>query len=206
MYGVLAILAAFAAWGAVHSATASLGAKARARRWLGARTADGWYRLAYNAFSILTFLPIMALVPLLPDQPLYALPALALAATVPLQLLAALALLVALWQVDLPAFLGLPQAVRWLRGAPEPEQPPTLFTGGAYAWVRHPLYFFGLVIIWLTPVMTVNVLAFNAGATLYLYIGALFEERKLVREYGDAYRAYQRRVPMLLPRRPAARV
>jgi protein-S-isoprenylcysteine O-methyltransferase Ste14 len=204
MLGVLVLLIAFALWGIVHSALASLAAKAHARLRVGARTADGWYRLAYNAFSILTFLPVMALVGLLPDTPLYTLPFPALLVTVPLQLLAALALLVALWQVDLGAFLGLRQIARWLRGATEPEQPAVLFTGGAYAWVRHPLYFFGLVVIWLTPVMTANVLAFNAGATLYLYIGALFEERKLVREYGDAYSAYQRRVPMLLPRRPAA--
>lgn len=198
----VAILAAFAAWGAVHSLLASLAAKARARQWLGARMADGWYRLAYNAFSAVTFLPIMALVGLLRDGPLYALPAPALLITVPLQLLALLALLVALVQADLPAFAGLRQAVRWLRGAPDPEQPAALFTGGAYAWVRHPLYFFALVLIWLTPVMTVNVLTFNVGATIYLYVGTLFEERKLVRVYGDVYSAYQRRVPMLLPRRP----
>jgi len=30
-------------------------------------------------------------------------------------------------------------------------------------------------------------------------IGSVLEERKLVREFGEEYRAYQRQVPMLVP-------
>jgi methanethiol S-methyltransferase len=44
------------------------------------------------------------------------------------------------------------------------------------------------------------VLAFNLGLTAYLFIGAYFEERKLVREFGEAYRGYQQRTPMFFPR------
>jgi protein-S-isoprenylcysteine O-methyltransferase Ste14 len=42
-------------------------------------------------------------------------------------------------------------------------------------------------------------LALNIGLSLYLYIGALFEERKLLREFGEAYHNYQQNTPMFLP-------
>ena len=74
-----------------------------------------------------------------------------------------------------------------------------MVSGGLYRWVRHPLYSAGLVFIWLTSVMTVNLLVLNLGLTIYLVVGAIYEERKLVREFGDLYVDYQKRVPMLIP-------
>ena len=35
--------------------------------------------------------------------------------------------------------------------------------------------------------------------SVYLVAGAFLEERKLVREFGEPYRAYRRRVSMFLP-------
>jgi protein-S-isoprenylcysteine O-methyltransferase Ste14 len=46
---------------------------------------------------------------------------------------------------------------------------------------------------------TWNLLAFNLAAALYFVIGAVFEERKLVREFGQAYVEYRQRTPMLVP-------
>jgi len=66
---------------------------------------------------------------------------------------------------------------------------------GLYRWVRHPLYTAGLLFIWLIPVMTANLLALNIGLTIYLITGALFEERKLVREFGEAYIEYRKVTP-----------
>ncbi len=192
-------LLALAAWGLLHSFTASLLTKAKARQWLGQRVSDGLYRLVYNLISIITFLPVMALVGLLPSASLYRFPLWLLFITIPIQLLTGLAALVVLWQVDLPRFLGLRQFLRWAEGKPDPRDPPQLYTGGIYGRVRHPLYFFSLVLIWLIPIMTVNLLAFNLGATAYFYIGSIFEERKLVAEFGEAYREHQRRVPRLIP-------
>ena len=61
------------------------------------------------------------------------------------------------------------------------------------------MLFRSLLFIWLMPVMTTSVLALNLGLTAYIYIGSLFEERRLVAEFGEPYTAYQRRVPRLIP-------
>jgi methanethiol S-methyltransferase len=38
------------------------------------------------------------------------------------------------------------------------------------------------------------------GLTLYILVGAVLEERKLLHEFGDVYARYQQETPMLLPR------
>ena len=70
---------------------------------------------------------------------------------------------------------------------------------GPYQWVRHPLYFFTLVLIWSIPDMTLDRLLFNVLFTGWIVVGTRLEERDLVTEFGEQYRAYQRRVPMLIP-------
>ena len=39
----------------------------------------------------------------------------------------------------------------------------------------------------------------NSVLTIYIIIGTVLEERKLVLEFGDTYIRYQREVPMLIP-------
>ena len=68
-----------------------------------------------------------------------------------------------------------------------------------YKYVRHPLYFGGILGLWATPRMTVTHLVFAIGLTAYFVVGTLFEEKDLKREFGDLYREYQARTPMLLP-------
>jgi len=55
------------------------------------------------------------------------------------------------------------------------------------------------VFIWLTPVITLNLLALYIGLSIYLVVGAIVEERKLLVEFGQAYAEYRRRTPMLIP-------
>ena len=108
-------------------------------------------------------------------------------------------MLLTLAQTDLDAFLGLRQVSR-----PEPlrsrTDPSRLVTSGFYRYVRHPLYTFTLVILWLMPVVSWNSLALVAGLTLYLFAGTLLEERKLLDEFGESYREYRRSTPMVIPK------
>jgi protein-S-isoprenylcysteine O-methyltransferase Ste14 len=185
---VLAVLI----WGVVHSVMASLEAKDWARRVLG-NGVMRFYRLSYNIFSVISFAPILWLVAVLPDQVLYSIPAPWVYLSVAGQFGALIMLVVGVLQTDTLSFIGL----RQLLG--ETERSSQLVTGGLYRWVRHPLYSAGLLFIWLTPVMSINSLIVIISASIYIIVGALFEERKLEREFGVAYAEYKAVTPMLVP-------
>ena len=69
-----------------------------------------------------------------------------------------------------------------------------------YRIIRHPLQLGIVMAMFAVPHMTVDGLLFALVMLGYILIGLRFEERALLREFGPAYRAYQRLVPMLLPR------
>jgi protein-S-isoprenylcysteine O-methyltransferase Ste14 len=78
-------------------------------------------------------------------------------------------------------------------------QPVPLVVRGPYRWVRHPLYLSAILMIWSYPDLTLDRLLLNVLFTGWVIAGILLEERGLVASYGDAYRRYQRKVPMLIP-------
>lgn len=187
-------------WTAVHSLTAAKRFKALVHRAVGERAYAGLYRLLYNLVSLLTFLPVLYFMATAVSQRvLWRIPAPWVFGALLVQLAGLVGLLYALWQTDVWSFVGVRQAWRYLRGAAEPEAEPRLVTSGPYGWVRHPLYFFSLLILWFMPVMTVATLLFNVIATLYFWIGSVHEEWRLQATFGAAYEAYRRRVPRLLP-------
>ncbi|MBZ2177667.1 MAG: hypothetical protein K7J47_08170 [Acidobacteria bacterium] len=89
--------------------------------------------------------------------------------------------------------LGAGELLGWREPGPPVFREPFL-----YRFSRHPLYVAVLGLLWLRPVMTEGGLLLAAGLTVYLLIGMQCEERKLARELGEVYRAYQRRVRPLL--------
>jgi protein-S-isoprenylcysteine O-methyltransferase Ste14 len=187
------ILLAMAIWGVVHSVTASHFFKDMVRGMVG----DGGmrlYRLGYNAFSVITFAPILYLVWTLPNQALYDVPAPLRFVMMGGQALSLLMLFAAFLQTDALSFIGLSQLFE-VGGQAQGQ----LVTRGLYRVVRHPLYTFSMLLLWLSPSVSQNTFALYAGVTLYFIIGAHFEERKLLRDFGEAYAEYRRRTPMLIP-------
>ncbi len=76
-----------------------------------------------------------------------------------------------------------------------------LVTNGFYGWVRHPQYSglflitVGLLIQWPT---IITVLTWPILIAMYVRL-ARREEADMERQFGDAYRAYQERVPRFIP-------
>jgi protein-S-isoprenylcysteine O-methyltransferase Ste14 len=84
--------------------------------------------------------------------------------------------------------------------APAEEKTEFLQAEGLYARVRHPVYTLTLFAWFVTPMMSLDRLVLGLAMCGYLAIGIRLEERRLVGKFGDAYRSYQERVPMLVPR------
>jgi protein-S-isoprenylcysteine O-methyltransferase Ste14 len=158
------------------------------------------YRLAYNVFSVVSILPLLILLATrVPATILWRVRRPFSYAFVLVQLGGLAGLALSLLQTDVWRFAGVRQALRYLQGAPEPDPPGAFVQSGTYGLVRHPLYLFSMLLIWFTPLMTLNTLLFNILATLYFLLGAIHEERRLLLEFGEAYRRYREEVPAFLP-------
>jgi methanethiol S-methyltransferase len=193
--GFIWIILAIALYGVIHSILASSMVKiwAESRFKLLYRR---FYRIFFNIIVGVTLIPVLALVVLLPDSLLYQIPFPWIILSAGIEALCGIGLLATLMQTGAMNFMGLEQ----LMDPEGAQRPHCLSTGGLYRWVRHPLYTLSFIFIWLTPIMTWNILAFNIGVTVYTTIGAaVFEERKLLQEFGAEYREYQKRTSMLIP-------
>jgi protein-S-isoprenylcysteine O-methyltransferase Ste14 len=98
--------------------------------------------------------------------------------------------------------LGLAAIRAHMRGTVEPS--PTFVVRGPYRWVRHPWYLGAILLLWSGTDLSADRLLLNVLWTAWICLGAHLEERDLRKEFGTAYEAYCRQVPMLIPwHRPA---
>jgi methanethiol S-methyltransferase len=198
--GWIWLVITFVAWALFHSISAARSVKRWVRRRLGERAYAGFYRFAYNVVATLSFLPVLYVLA-------FCVPAAVIWRVQPpwtwlmmaVQVAGLVGLVASLLYTSAFSFLGLRQVWGYLKGAPDPDPPVPFISSGPYALVRHPLYLFSLLALWFTPLLTANLLAFNLLATLYFWIGARHEERRLAAEFGEQYRRYQAQVPFLSP-------
>jgi protein-S-isoprenylcysteine O-methyltransferase Ste14 len=116
-------------------------------------------------------------------------------------LLAVLGFSIGFWSVDTQLTRG--------RGTPLPVMPTQeLLTGGPFRYCRNPmtlgaiLAYLGIAVAARTAAGTALVL--SLATTLLVYLKRL-EEEELAERFGEAYLAYKRETPFIIPRSPRRR-
>lgn len=195
---VVRVILAWAIFAVFHSLTVSEKYESLARRWMGEQTFAAYHRLLFTAYSFVAFFLVILFLRTVPDRPLFRLEGGIRFLFHSVQLLGIAFLLWTPW--DWKEFVGIRQWKRSREGkSPDPGRGGRLFTGNAYGIVRHPLYLGISAVLAFQPVQTRNSFLSVVLVILYFYIGTFFEERRLVRVFGQEYREYQRRVPRFLP-------
>lgn len=179
---LLANTALFGAFAVHHSVMARSGAKA----WLSTHLSPALERTAYNWVASLMLIGVCAWWWRVPGV-VYAQDG---AGWVLLSLvqLAGLVLTLGGAAVIDPLELG---GIRQARGE---RRAPAFKVIGPFRLVRHPIYLGWMLIVFGTPVMTVDRLMWAVISSAYLVVAIPWEERSLIETFGDTYRDYQRRV------------
>lgn len=186
------------AYGALHTLMAGW-LKPRFRSRFGQRAYDGLYRMVFNVVSVVTLVPVALVIVFNAGSVVWQFPTSIAPVLLVVQAVGLIGAGVSLLQIDGSRFLGLRQLMAYTDNQPLPLPDEPLKTDGIYGLVRHPLYFFSLLILWPVPVMTEAYLGFCLGATLYFVIGSVYEERRLVAAFGQQYADYRQRVPRIIP-------
>jgi protein-S-isoprenylcysteine O-methyltransferase Ste14 len=92
---------------------------------------------------------------------------------------------------------GLRQTWMYFRGKPYTQLVFRL--PDFYKIVRHPLYVGFLVAFWSASTMTFTHLLFAILTTGYILVAIRFEEKDLIKQFGEKYIDYKKVAPMLLP-------
>lgn len=196
---IVLIVFLFGLFGFVHTYLASNKIKKSIAERTGVKIA--FYRFFYNVISVITFLALLEVCPK-PDQLIYELH---YPYDMIIFILQAISLAGVVWSfycMDFKELMGISQVKRYYAGVYVPEHldaDQKLEIKGAYRISRHPLYFFMILFFGLRPYMDLFYLVSFVCCTVYCFIGAYYEEKKLVERFGDEYSEYKKRVSRIFP-------
>ena len=94
--------------------------------------------------------------------------------------------------------MGLRQVYLYFRNKPYTHLPFT--RKYMYRYSRHPMMLGILVGMWAIPVMSVTHFIMATLLTLYIAVGVFFEERDLMKRFGETYRNYKKDIATFIPR------
>jgi protein-S-isoprenylcysteine O-methyltransferase Ste14 len=150
------------------------------------------YRLAYNIIALVTLLPVIIYSSTIASEYLFG----------PHKLIRIVGLLLAGWGVIIARAAFKSYDVRAFLGLRSLENEDEFTTSGLLLYVRHPVYsgsILGIIGYFLyTPKL--STLISSLLLIVYFIVGLHFEEKKLIRHFGQAYLDYRKSTPMLIPR------
>jgi methanethiol S-methyltransferase len=194
-YVILSLL--LMAWCLLHSAMISVSVTEYLHRRLG--LTFRFYRLFFNVVSGLTLIPVFWYASSVRTEPIFRWDGYWLIIRGLLLRTAALLFFLGAGRYDAAQFLGLKQ-IREGTSNKEITGSGELDTSGVLSILRHPWYLATMLLIWARP-LDLSAILVNAILTGYLIAGTYLEEKKLEREFGEQYRAYQKRVARFIPYR-----
>lgn len=185
------------AYCAVHSALISIRITDFLKRALGNKYR--FYRLFFNIFSLATLVPLLTYSESARWQTelLLSWQGTMRIIQYPLIALAAILAVTGARHYSMLRFLGFQQIFQERSGSAMTES-GEFDSSGVLGVVRHPWYVAVFILLWAHDLNLAGI-TINIVLSAYLVIGAFLEERKLVLEFGDKYRLYQRQVSMFFP-------
>jgi protein-S-isoprenylcysteine O-methyltransferase Ste14 len=198
------IILIFLAFALIHSTTVSIRFKHLCLRLFGETFMRVWYRFLYVLVSVITVAVAFHYIHTVPDRMIWRAPEWLKWYFYLIQAGAFIFGAAAFQYLDGLEFMGLRQVWRYLAkgmvaGNLEGLTEKGLATSGVYGMVRHPLYLAGMIILTFNPNVSVASLLITVLGDVYFLGGIFIEERRFLKIFGDQYREYQKRVPMLLP-------
>jgi protein-S-isoprenylcysteine O-methyltransferase Ste14 len=195
-YADLIILATLViAWCVLHSGMISLSATDYLQKRLGSNFR--FYRLFFNLTSFLTLVPVVLFATSVRTQVIFAWTGYARIFQLTLLGIAFLLLFLGGRHYDARQLIGIKQ-IRDGNSSKLISDKNEFDTSGILGMTRHPWYLAVILLIWSRP-LDASVIVVNTILTAYLIVGTYLEEKKLIREFGDKYRTYQKQVSMLIP-------
>ena len=183
------------AWCILHSAMISVSVTEYFTKRLGHKFR--FYRLFFNFVAILTLLPVALYAYSIRTQAIFQWDGYLRLGQVLLLALAVLLLFLGGRHYNMDQLLGIKQIKEGTSNKAISDT-GELDTSGILEITRHPWYLATILLIWARQ-MDLSALFVNVILTSYLIVGTVLEEKKLIREFGEKYKAYQNRVSMLIP-------
>lgn len=160
---------------------------------------DRWYRIFYNSFSLITLIPLLYYTMSFESTVIFRWEGSRQVLRFGLLLLAFILFREGAKKYALDYFLGIKQLQTGKSNALLNDKKMFAQTG-AFGLIRHPWYAGSLLLVWSAlPTYTAATIIISSILSVYLIAGTLLEERKILAEYGESYRLYQKHVSMLFP-------
>ena len=183
------------AWCSLHSAMISISATEYLKKRLGLKFR--FYRLSFNLIAILTLIPVVLFASSVRTQAIFHWDGYMRIGQMLLLIVTVLLIFLGGRHYNVRQVLGIKQIKEGISNKAI-SNTGELDTSGILGITRHPWYLATILLIWARQ-MDLSALFVNVTLTSYLIVGTVLEEKKLIREFGEKYKAYQNRVSMLIP-------
>ena len=190
----LPLISLLVLWCVLHSVLISKSVSELSERYFAR-----FHRIIYNIFAAISFLLLIGYERSLEKSLVFEFDGILEFVRIIILMFSLLIFLMGAMSYDLLQFTGFRQ-IRSNANHKALTQSGDFVVSGPSKIIRHPWYAAAFLAIWSnTGQWYDTTLIVNLIFSIYLLIGTLLEERKLVRLFGDSYRNYQNEVSMFIP-------